>query len=85
VKLAALSPNRRMVHDLNNLLFVLFGRCENMRDQLAADHPVHADIDAITMAAERPQAIVADLRTLDLADAGTRCPDSSTGSSGLAP
>jgi hypothetical protein len=72
-----LSPGRRMVHDLNNLLFVLLGRCDNMRELLPSDHPVHEDIDAITMAAERLQALVGDLQAWDRTDPGTNCTDSS--------
>ena len=70
-----LSPGRRVAHDINNVLFVLFGRCDNMREQLPADHPVHADIDAIAMAAERLQALVADVRALEGASVEADPPD----------
>ena len=60
-----LSPARRVAHDINNVLFVLYGRCDSMRDQLPNDHPAHADIDAITMAAERLQSLIADIKALE--------------------
>ena len=83
MKLAPLTPGRRVAHDINNVLFVLYGRCDNMRFQLPSDHPVHDDIDAITMAAERLQALVSEIRALDqadqadLADLDDPCTDSS--------
>ena len=77
MKLPPLTPGRRVAHDINNLLFVLYGRCDNMRDQLPEDHPVHADIDAIAMAAERLQALVADVRALDRSPLPVDCTDSS--------
>jgi len=82
--MSPLSPGRRVAHDINNLLFVLFGRCDNMREQLPGDHPVHADIDAITMAAERLQALVADVRALERAS-DEADPDDCTDSSGQTP
>ena len=71
------SPGGRVVHDINNVLFVLYGRCDNMRDQLPSDHPVHADIDAITMAAERLQSLVTRVRALDQSQIDEACTDSS--------
>jgi hypothetical protein len=76
VKMPVMSPGRRVVHDLNNVLFVLYGRCDNMRDQLPSDHPVQADIDAITMAAERLQSLVASVRALDQSQTDEDCTDS---------
>jgi hypothetical protein len=77
MKLPVMSPGRRVVHDINNVLFVLYGRCDNMRDQLPGDHPVHADIDAITMAAERLRSLVAEVRALEEAQTDADCADAS--------
>ena len=77
MKLHLLTPFRRVAHDINNVLFVLYGRCDNMRDQLPGDHPVHADIDAITMAAERLQSLLAVIRALEPPEPGDDCTDSS--------
>ena len=60
-----LSPGGRVAHDINNVLLVLYGRCDSLRDQLPGDHPGHADIDAIIMAADRLQSLIADVRALD--------------------
>jgi hypothetical protein len=77
VKIPPMSAGRRVVHDINNVLFVLYGRCDNMRDQLPSGHPVHADIDAIAMAAERLQSLVASVRALDPSPIDEDCTDSS--------
>jgi hypothetical protein len=81
MKLPVLTPGRRVAHDINNVLFVLYGRCDNMRDQLPGDHPVHADIDAITLAAERLQSLVAEIRALDSPLPDEDCTDSSASAS----
>jgi hypothetical protein len=81
VELRLLTPVRRLVHDLNNVLFVLYGRCDSMREQLPEDHPVHDDIDAITMAAERLQSLVADIKAAEPAPPEQDCTDSSASAS----
>ena len=76
-----LTPGQRLAHDINNVLFVLYGRCESMRDQLPGDHPVHADIDAITMAAERLESLVEEVKALAPPLPGQDCTDSSASAS----
>ncbi len=55
---------RSLVHEFNNVLFVISGHCEVLSQDLPPDSSVLADLKAIAAAAERATALTARLRAL---------------------
>jgi signal transduction histidine kinase/CheY-like chemotaxis protein len=50
-----------VAHDFNNMLSVILGHVELAQDQIAKDHPLHADLQEVKKAAERSAALTRQL------------------------
>jgi nitrogen-specific signal transduction histidine kinase len=62
---------RALVHEFNNLLFIIGGHCEMLEQQLSQPSQALADVHAIHEAADRATALTAQLRALEIAHAAS--------------
>ena len=69
---------RRLVHEFNNLLFVIGGHCELLTHHCAGSPQAQADLAAVSDAVTRAAALTAELRLMVLAFAETSQPSVAT-------
>jgi hypothetical protein len=64
---------RRLVHEFNNLLFVIGGHCELLTEHCTASDQARSDLAAVAEAVSRAAALTAELKSMaiDVSRAGS--------------